>query len=209
MAVRRTVNQPEVARHRAFATSAAISAIMDELSKAGEHSSDHVQLLWREWRVLHNEAVVNCHRAQGLEAQLFRTVGAPVVRIHRGPDAEDVMAHSHDDIDQILAETNTPVSTAQDLHRKLATRQREWNDESERIGFAAAVQQEKQAWSRERQAASMIFQTPAHTLTGAQMKLALMMQKSVDAAGDSTFAFSQLQSIFSDLARLNEACRAR
>ena len=209
MAVRHTVNQPEVARHRAFATSAAISVIMDELSKAGEHNSDHVQLLWREWRVLHNEAVVNCHRAQGLEAQLLQTVGAPVVRIHRGPDAEDVMAHSHDDIDQILGETNTPDATGQDLHRKLATRQREWNDESDRIGFAAAVQQEEQAWSRERQAASMIFQTPAHTLTGVQMKLALMMQKSVDTAGGSTFPFSQLQSIFNDLTHLNEACGAR
>ena len=119
------------------------------------------------------------------------------------------MAHSHDDIDQILAETNTPDSTAQDLHRKLATRQREWNDESERIGFAAAARQEEQAWSRERQAARVIFQTPALTLTGVQMKLALMMQKSLDAAGDSTLTFSQLQSIFSDLAHLNEACSAR
>ena len=104
MAVRSTVNLPEVTRHRAFATSTGISAIMDKLSKAGEHASDPVQLLWREWQMLHNEAVMKCHRAQDLEAQLLRTVGAPMVPIHRGPDAEDLMAYSHDDINQILAE---------------------------------------------------------------------------------------------------------
>ena len=205
MTVPSTVNLPKVIRHRAFATSAGISAIMDELSKAGEHASDPVQLLWREWQVLHNEAVVNCHRAQDLEAQMLRTVGAPVVRIHRGPDAEELMAHSHDDIDQILVETNTPDAIGQDLHRKLAIRQREWNDESDHIGFAAAVQQEGQAWSRERRAASLIFQTPAQSLTGVQMKLALMMQESVDATGDATFPFSQLQSIFNDLAHLKRS----
>ena len=40
------------------------------------------------------------------------------------------------------------------------------------------------------------------------MNIALMMQKGVDVAGGSTFPFSQLQSIFNDLAHLNEASGA-
>ncbi len=205
MAEYRTKNIPEVTRRLVLATSAAISAMMDGLLRADEHASDPIQLLWREWQTFHNEAVVKCYRAQDLEAQLLRTVGAPMIRIRRGPDAEDLMAHSHDDIDHIVAESNTPDTVAEDLHRKLATHQREWNDESDRIGFAAAVQQEDQAWARERETAGMIFRAPAKSLTGVQIKLALIMQMSVDGTGDVMFPLSHLQSILNDLTSLIKA----
>lgn len=201
----RNKDLPEVSHRQSFATSGSISAMMDELMGASEHSPDPTQLHWREWRRLHNEAVVRCHHAQDLEAQLLRTVGAPMVRIRRAPDAEDLTAHSRDEIDQILKETDTPDAVAEDLHKKLTTRKREWDKESDRIGFAAAAQQEDQAWARERQAAGMIFQAPAKSLTGVQMKLALMIQMAVEGTGDSIPPISQLQSIFSDLARLNKA----
>ena len=131
-----------------------------------------------------------------------------MVRIRRGLDAEDLIAHSHDEIDHILAETNTPDAIGEDLHRKLAKQQHEWNCEADRIGFAAAVQQEEQAWARERQAAEKVFHTPVQSLTGVQIKLALSMEKSADAAGDAVLPLSLLQLIFDDLTRLNTACGA-
>lgn len=208
MAIRPTSNLPEMAQRRALATNPGMSAMMDELSKATEHVSEPIQLLWRQWQTLHDEAVLKCHRAQDLEAQLLRTVGAPIVRIRCGLDAEDLIAHSHEEIDHILAKTDMPEAIGEDLHRKLAKLQGEWNNESDRIGFAAAVQQEEQAWARERQAAEKVFHTPVQSLTGVQIKLALSMEKSADAAGDAVLPLSLLQLIFDDLTRLNTACGA-
>jgi hypothetical protein len=128
-----------------------------------------------------------------------------MVKIHSDPDAEEIVAHSHDDIDHVLMETNESDTGAKDLHKRLATRQREWNCESDRVGFAAVVQQEGQVWVRERHVANTIFRTSAKNFIGVQIKLALMMQMDVDGTGDVMSPLSQLQSIFNDLASLIKA----
>lgn len=173
-----------------------------ESVNAGDHFPDRLGQLWIEWQKLHRQAVVLCHEVQDIEARLLRTVGAPIVRVPTVDGREGAFAHSHEELDKLLAEYGQPLAAGKALHHTLSVLDGRWNAEADRIGYAEASRREGEAWAREANVACAIFSTTATSLSGVQVKLALMIQMCAAGMVDPAFPLPQLQSIFTDIEKL-------
>ena len=168
----------------------------------GQLEDEPLVRLWLDWKRLHSLTILVCHRTQDLEAHLLRTLGPPLVLVQSLANPKGVPAWSHEDIDRILSETKGVTSSGPALHAELSRRKGRWSAEGNRLGFDEAMENEREAWRRESDASSAIFRAAAATLTGVQVKIALMIQMCVAEAADRSFPLPQLESTFKDLAAL-------
>jgi hypothetical protein len=179
-----------------------MTVIAEELPNGSGGGPDPICALYAEWQKLRQRTIALCHVAQGLEAQLLRTVGAPMVAVRQVKGGGSCLAHSHEDIDAILGEAGFPAEGARELHQKLTALEDGWRAESDRLGFDEAQRAEADAWAKEAEVASAIFSMAATSLSGVQIKLALMIQMCAAGMVDPAFPLPQLQSISTDIEKL-------
>ena len=193
---------PRITRRSALAGCAVGPAFIDGLLRVEGCSQDPVAQLWVEWKKLHQQAVMLCHKAQDLEAQLLRTVGTPIVAVQDVDGMDRAVAHSHEEIDAIFREAGFPAEAARELHQKLTALEDGWRAEGDRLGFDEAQRAEADAWAKEAEVASAIFSMAAQSLSGVQIKLALMIQMCAVGMVEPAFPLPQLQSVLNDVQKL-------
>ena len=186
-----------------------MAAGAEELMDRSGEGPDPIWLLWTKWQKLHQRAAALCHQVQDLEAQLLRTVGAPMVAVQQVKGGGSCLAHSHEEIDAILGDSGSPSEYAKDLHRELAVLEERWSAEAALLGFDEAMQQESDAWAQEAEAAKAIFSTRATSLAGIQIKLAFMIKMCSVGPPDVMTLVPQLQSAFTDVTNLIAASSGR
>ena len=202
MAMFNTTTLFRLARRQAVGRRRTMAAVVAGLWNGCAESPDPIGPLSTEWQRLHQQTVALCHKAQDLEAQLLRTVRAPIVAVEAFDGADCMLAHSHEDIDAILGDSGSSAGLAEDLHSKLSARQQRWSAEADREDFDEAQRHEADAWAQEADAAQTIFRTPATSLVGVQIKLALMIEMCMTGMIDPAFPLPQLQSTFADVENL-------
>ena len=198
-----------LARRQAVGHCGTMAVVAEELPNCSEGAPDPICGLWTKWQKLHQRAVTLCHEDQDLEAQLLRTVGAPMVAVRQVRGGGICLAHSHEDIDAILGDTGSPAGYAEELHRKLDVLEERWSAEADDLAFDQAMQQESEAWAQEAEAANAIFSTSATTLSGIQIKLAFMIETCSVGPPDLVTLVPRLQSAFADVAKLIAASSGR
>lgn len=169
-------------------------------------TADPLPPLWQQWLRLHARALSLCHRWQDLETHLMRTIGVPQVVIPLPDNAAGLRAFSHAEIDRALSNVSSSPEVATALHDEFANQQARWNAEAMRLGFNEVKRQEDEAWRQEAEACAAIFHAPATSLSGIEIKIALIIELCSTGSVDPEFPSPQLLSTLSDVRCLIREC---
>jgi hypothetical protein len=195
---------PDVSRRELLA-----AAVVAPLTPTGGSqtpaASDPVLPLWGERQRLHAQAVGLCHRWSELETHLIREIGFPKVVLPCAESPNGHCAFTHEDIDRAFAMDEQPSDAKAELHARLASHQARWDAEAGRIGFFEADRQQLEGWKKEAEATRKIFATPATTLSGIKIKIALMIQLCRTGSDVADFPLPQLRSTLADVERLQRS----
>lgn len=194
----------DVSRRNLLAIAAATPLSALSPSRLPE-ANDPVLALWHERQRLHAQAVGLCRRWGELEDHLIKEIGFPKVLLPCTETAVETVAFSHDDIDRACATGKLSADSQANLHAQLSAHQALWDREGCRTGFFEADRRQLEAWKKEAHATRTIFATPATTLTGIRMKIALMVQLCRTGCEDPDFPLPQLRSTLADIERLQLA----
>jgi len=195
---------PDVSRRELLAAAAMAPLSLTSPARMPD-ASDPVLPLWRERQRLHAQAVALCRRWGELETHLIKEIGFPKVMLPLAETPNTNCAFSHREIDQALTERKQSAEAKAELHAQLAAHQARWDREARRIGFFEADRQQLGCWKREADATQKIFATPATTLAGIEVKIALMMQLCRTGSDVPDFPLPQLRSTLTDLERLQRS----
>ncbi|MCY1665298.1 hypothetical protein [Rhizobium sp. SL86] len=197
---------PAVTRRRLLSTSAVWLAAQVGDVNAALHSdngrSDRVDptlMLWREWRVAHNQVEKFCRKQQRLETALIAAVGFPHVDIVV-PDQDClVAAFSMEEIDHRFGDAPENVNAMMRAKAVLAQRQAAWDELAERTGYSRAKQAEEEAFVLRAERLNELCAQPARSVAGAAAKLnAVLLMAEEDGPCDE-FPWPQIQAVMADL----------
>ena len=158
-----------------------------------------ISLLWEKWHRLRKRALSLCHRWQDLETHLMRTIGVPQVVISLPGNSAVLRAFSHAEIDRALSNVSSSPEVATALHDEFANQQARWDAEALRLGFNEVKRQEDEAWRQEAEACAAIFRAQATSLSGIEIKIALIIELCSAGSEDPDFPLPQLLSTLGDV----------
>jgi len=164
-------------------------------------STDPVLPLWVDWSRASGEAAALASQWAALEAGLARQVGFPRVAVPAPDGGAPAWVTTHADIDAALA-ARDDRSLGPQLHAELARRLALWRDAAARLGLDETDRLQDEAMSRSANLAESLIRVPAGGLTGAILKLELILRTGQAKTGDDEFPWVWLRVAIADLRRL-------
>jgi hypothetical protein len=168
--------------------------------RIGGAPSDPALQLWQSWQANHTRVVALTRQWQRIEKQLIHSVGFPEVTIRLSGGEEPKVAHSIDEIEELVAEE--PAIERETLIAAFDEQQKRWDEAAAALGFNAVDAKLRAALGKERDFTALVPATKAASLPGVAAKLAIVIQLGEPSPTDVEFPWPELRSALADIARL-------
>ncbi|PWB80181.1 MAG: hypothetical protein C3F11_18680 [Methylocystaceae bacterium] len=162
--------------------------------------SDPALQLWQSWQANHTRVVALTRQWQRIETRLIHSVGFPEVTIRLSGEEEPKVAHSVDEIEELLADE--PEIERETLIAAFDEQQKRWDEAAATLGFDAVDAELRAALDKERDFTASVPRTKAASLPGVAAKLSIVIQLGEPSPKDTEFPWPELRSALADLARL-------
>lgn len=169
-------------------------------TRTGGAPFDPALQLWLSWQANHAQVESLTRQWQRIETRLVHSVGFPQVAIRFSGEEEPKIAHSVDEIEQMLADE--PEAEKRRQIAAFEEQKKRWDDEAAALGFDAVDAELQVALDKERGFTASVPGTKAASLPGIAAKLAIVIQLGEPSPRDAEFPWPELRSALADLARL-------
>jgi len=207
-----SMSLPVVTRRRLLAGTAVATLVRPFQSKAqtaelrdGRGGPDPALSLWEEWKAAALRTETLCRKQQRLETELVRDVGFPRATIHLSGNGEKVAIFSLDAIKDIYGSDPKMADLRAEAEAELAAHQALWDAADEKIGYAAAKQEEEEAGNSEQGLVDALISTRATSLAGIAGKLNVVLHEGEGWQECTEFPWPHIRSALCDLVRIGQA----
>jgi hypothetical protein len=161
--------------------------------------------LWEEWKAAALRTETHCRKQQRFETELVRNVGFPKVTTRLPDNGEKVTVFSLDAIEDIYGSDPKSANLRAEAEAELAAHQVLWNAADEKLGYAAAKQEEEEAGNREQNLVDALTDTRATSLAGLAGKLDVILHEGESWEECTEFPWPHIRSALCDLVRIGQA----
>ncbi|MGY2987209.1 hypothetical protein [Bradyrhizobium sp. USDA 4508] len=161
--------------------------------------------LWGEWKAAALRTEELCRRQQRLETELIQAVGFPKATIRLPGNGEKVTVFSPHAIEDIYGSDPKMADLLAEAETDLAAHQARWDAADEKIGYAAAKQEEEEAGDRKQDLVDALTATQATSLAGIAGKLDVVLHEGETWEECTEFPWPHIRSALCDLVRIGQA----